>query len=54
MDPFSYVVGLREGSMIKVDDGDINLIGPKSARVFKHGSSPREYKPGDDFDFLFE
>ncbi|MDD2196634.1 MAG: dipeptidase PepE [Bacteroidales bacterium] len=54
MDPFSYVVGLREGSMIKVDDGDINLIGPKSARVFKHGSSPRECKPGDDFDFLFE
>lgn len=54
MDPFSYVVGLREGSMIKVDDGDINLIGPKSTRVFKHGSSPREYKPGDDFDFLFE
>ncbi|MDD2277515.1 MAG: dipeptidase PepE [Bacteroidales bacterium] len=54
MDPFSYVVGLREGSMILVDDGIINLIGPKSARIFKQGSAPHEYKVGDDFDFLFE
>ena len=54
MDPFSYVVGLREGSMMKVEDGDISLLGSKSARIFKHGVPPREYAPGDDLDFLFE
>jgi dipeptidase E len=54
MDPFSYVVGLREGSMMKVEDGDISLLGSKSARIFKHGLPPREYAPGDDLDFLFE
>ena len=54
MDPFSYVVGLREGSILKVEDGDITLLGEKSVRIFKHGSQPRECKPGDDFDFLFD
>ncbi len=54
MDPFSYVVGLREGSMILVNDGDISLLGSKPARVFKHGLPPKEYQPGDDLDFLFE
>jgi dipeptidase E len=54
MDPFSYVVGLREGSMLLVDEGNINLIGPKSARIFKNGEATKEYEPGDDLDFLFD
>lgn len=54
MDPYSYVVGLREGCMLRVEDGDIELIGNKPMRVFKHGESPKEYKTGDELDFLFE
>jgi dipeptidase E len=54
MDPFSYVVGLREGTMLLVDEGNIHLIGPKSARIFKNGIPAKEYEPGDDLDFLFE
>jgi dipeptidase E len=54
MDPFSYVVGLREGSIIRVEDGDISLIGGKPMRVFKNGMAPKEFNAGDDLDFLFE
>ncbi len=54
MDPFSYVVGLREGSMLQFENGTISLLGPKSARIFKNGIPPTEYYPGDDLDFLFE
>ncbi|MDX9697021.1 MAG: dipeptidase PepE [Bacteroidales bacterium] len=52
--PYIYVVGLREGTMLKIDDAQIKLIGPRKARIFKHGSEPREVGPGEDFDFLFE
>lgn len=54
MDPYVYVVGLREGSMLLVEKGDIHLLGPKTARIFRHGTVPIEVKPGDDLDFLFE
>ncbi|MFP4557240.1 MAG: dipeptidase PepE [Bacteroidales bacterium] len=54
MDPYSYVVGLREGSILHMEDGVINLLGGKSARIFKHGEDQRECKPGDSLDFLFE
>ena len=53
MDPSVYVVGLREGSMILIDQASINLLGSKTARIFKYGSLPREVKPGEDLDFLF-
>lgn len=52
--PYIYVVGLREGTMLKIEDAQIKLIGPRNARIFKHGLPPRELAPGDDFDFLFE
>lgn len=52
--PYVYVVGLREGTMLKIEDAQIKLIGPRKARIFKHGMEPRELGTGDDFDFLFE
>lgn len=54
MDPYVYVVGLREGSMLLLDKGNLNLLGPKTARIFRHGNIPIEVKPDDDLDFLFE
>jgi len=52
--PFTYVVGLREGTMLKIDMGEVELIGPRKARIFKQDEEPLELGAGDDFDFLFE
>ena len=52
INPEIYVVGLREGTMFKYDEGVLSLIGEKSARVFKKNSIPKEHKTGDDFCFL--
>lgn len=54
MDPFMYVVGLREGSIILLENVKLTLLGSKPARIFKKGLPPKEYYPGDDLDFLFE
>ena len=51
---YTYVVGLREGTMLKIDNAEVKLIGPRKARIFKNGEKPRELGPEDDFDFLFE
>lgn len=52
--PYNYVVGLREGTMLKIDEGEVTLIGPRKARIFKKDMEPKELGAGDDFDFLFE
>jgi len=54
MDPYSYVVGLREGTMLLLENVTLTLKGPKPARIFKKGLVPKECNPGDDLDFLFE
>jgi dipeptidase E len=54
MDPYVYVVGLREGTMLLLEEAKMKLIGPKPARIFKKGLPPVEVNPGDDLDFLFE
>ena len=48
------VVGLREGSMLRVTGDKLALLGPLSARVFLQGQKPMEFKPGDDISFLME
>jgi len=47
-----YVVGLREGTMISVEDKKIKLTGPRKARIFHFGSSPFEAAADDNLDFL--
>lgn len=47
-----YVVGLREGSTLRVEGGAISLRGGRQARVFKYGEEPREYAPEDSLEFL--
>jgi dipeptidase E len=39
------VVGLREGSALRVEDG-VTLLGEKTARVFRRGHEPVEVEPG--------
>lgn len=40
------VVGLREGSMLRVDGDVITLAGDKPARIFRRGETPFELPPG--------
>jgi dipeptidase E len=47
-----YVVGLREGSMLRIEDSTISLRGALPARVFISGKEAGEYKPEDSLEFL--
>jgi len=40
------VVGLREGTMLRVVDDAVTLVGEKSARIFRRGAEPEELPPG--------
>lgn len=48
------VAGLREGCALKIEDGQISLIGSKPVRIFRHGKEPVEYTSGDNLSFLLE
>ena len=50
--PDIYVVGLREGTMLRLEEGKIELIGPRPARIFRKGEKPIDLPPGEDFSFL--
>ena len=42
------VVGLREGSILRVQDGVVTLKGTATARIFKRGEAPVEIAPGSN------
>lgn len=44
------VVGLREGTMLQVEDDAHTLVGLKSARIFRRGKAPIEVGPGKALD----
>jgi dipeptidase E len=46
------VVGLREGSLLRIEGARVTLKGSTGARVFRRGAEPREHSPGDSLDFL--
>ncbi|MBQ0081150.1 MAG: dipeptidase PepE [Alistipes sp.] len=50
--PKKWVVGLREGCMLKIQNGRIHLIGEKTMRLFKYGTVTRELGKDDDLSFL--
>ena len=54
INPALYVVGLREGTMLRVEDNQMRLIGNRKARIFKKGTTPLELSAGDNFSFLLE
>jgi dipeptidase E len=47
-----YVVGLREGTLLMIDDDNLKFRGNVMMRVFRYGTPPREYSPEDDLEFL--
>lgn len=52
VNPGVYVAGLREGTMFKLENKKLELIGSRKCRVFKKGNTPIELSEGDDFNFL--
>lgn len=54
INPGIHVIGLRESTMLIVEDKKIRLTGPKKARIFRKGMVPLELGPEDDFSFLLK
>ncbi len=52
INPDVFVAGLREGTLFKVENKKLMLIGNKTCRIFKKGQEPRELSATDDFSFL--
>jgi len=46
------VLGLREGSWLRVSAGHAQLGGANTARLFTRGAAPREFGTGADLSFL--
>jgi dipeptidase E len=42
----ALVLGLREATMLRVEDGAVTLQGEKHARIFRRGEEPVEVSPG--------
>jgi len=54
INPDIFVVGLREGTMLRVEENHMRLIGQRTARIFLKGNTPLELGAEDDFSFLLE
>lgn len=50
--PGVRVIGIREGTMLRVEGDRITLIGDKPARYFIKGEEPRDIAPEESFSFL--
>jgi dipeptidase E len=49
-----FVAGLREGTMLLLENNRLSLIGPRNARIFRYGTEPFEVSRTDDLSFLLE
>lgn len=47
------VVGLREGAILRIENGETILRGSTGARIFRRGMEPLEISPGAGLDDLF-
>ena len=52
--PKMWVVGLREGCMLRYIGGKLELIGPRPMRIFRKGTETYEVQPGENIDFLIK
>jgi dipeptidase E len=52
--PDSWVVGLREGTGLRVEDSAVRLLGDAPCRIFRGTQEPRELSAADDLSFLLE
>lgn len=52
MNPGRRVVGLREGSLLRLEGRTLSLLGPHPLKLFESGGAPREIEPGESLEFL--
>jgi dipeptidase E len=52
--PGVFVVGLREGTMLLIEESKISLIGPRKARIFIKGTDPEEKDQNESISFLLD
>lgn len=48
------VAGLREGAMLRIENGVTMLKGSSGARIFRKGLEPVETQPGDQLDAMLQ
>ena len=46
------VIGLREGAMLRIENGTTTLRGSSGARIFRRGETPEEVVPGVELDII--
>lgn len=54
INPGLFVTGLREGTMLLLENNELKLIGNRSMRIFKKGKLPYEVTQNDDLSFLMK
>jgi dipeptidase E len=52
--PGVRVIGIREGTMLRVEGDRIRLLGGKPARHFLKGEEPRDVAPEESYNFLLQ
>jgi dipeptidase E len=52
--PDTYVAGLREGTMLILENNILRLSGHRKIRIFKKGMAPVELGSSDDLSFLLK
>jgi len=52
INPEVYVAGLREGTMLRIEEDRIRLVGDRPLRLFREGMKPVELTANDPLDFL--
>lgn len=50
--PGVRVVGLREGTMLRIEGAEVSLLGQRPARLFAKDEAARDLQPGESLDFL--
>jgi dipeptidase E len=54
VNPDINVVGLREGSILRVEGSEVSLLGGKNMLLFRRGQDVREFTPDDSINFLLD
>lgn len=54
INPDFTVVGLKEGTMIKVEGEKVNLLGNKTMKIFRKDQPTLEYDPSTSLDFILK